>query len=147
VVTFVLDASAILRFLDGEAGVARVKHIFRQALSGECNVIVSAVNWGEVVGKLHKRHGPATAANLTVRLLRKKLEVVPATSERAARAGIIKENKKIPYADAFGVELASDSPDHILVTADFDVLPATNDITIEFLPAKPSPLTSQSLCD
>jgi hypothetical protein len=33
---------------------------------------------------------------------------------------------------------ASDSVDHILVTADFDVLPAVNDISIEFLPPKPT---------
>jgi PIN domain nuclease of toxin-antitoxin system len=137
VVIFVLDASAILRFLDGEAGVERVKDIFRRALKDDCRVMISAVNWGEVVGKLHKRHDPATAANRTARLLRKNLEVIPATAERAARSGIIKESKKIPYADAFGVELTSDSPDHILVTADFDVLPPTSDITIEFLPAKP----------
>jgi uncharacterized protein with PIN domain len=137
VVTFVLDASAILRFLDGEAGGVRVKEIFRRALRDECKLVISAVNWGEVVGILHKRHGPAIAANRTARLLRTKLEVVAATAERAARSGMIKANKGIPYADAFGVELAGDSREHVLITGDFDVLPATNDITIEFLPTKP----------
>jgi predicted nucleic acid-binding protein len=135
-VTFVLDASAILRFLDGEAGVERIKEIFRGALRDEWKVVVSAVNWGEVVGKLHKRHGPATAANRTDRLLRKRLEVVPATASRAARAGIIKVDRNIPYADAFGVELAGDSADHVLITADFDFKPAAQHIAIEFLPAK-----------
>jgi predicted nucleic acid-binding protein len=136
-VTFVLDASAILRFLDGEPGVDRVKDIFRCTLQGECKVVISAVNWGEVVGKLHKRYGSATAANRANRLLRKKLEVIAVTAERAERSGVIKETKKIPYADAFGVELAGDSADHVLVTGDFDVLPAAGDITIEFLPTKP----------
>ncbi len=37
--------------------------------------------------------------------------------------------------DAFGAELA-DSPDHVLVTADFDLKSAHKDIKIEFLPAK-----------
>jgi len=46
---------------------------------------------------------------------------------------------QISYADAFGVELASDSPDHILVTADYGVKPAEQDIRIEFLPIKPKP--------
>jgi hypothetical protein len=100
-------------------------------------VMVWAVNWGEVAGKLHKRHGPIISSNRTSRLLRKKLEVVPATAERAARSGTIKETRRIPYADSFGVELAGDSADHVLVTADFDVLPAASDITIEFLPTKP----------
>jgi hypothetical protein len=43
------------------------------------------------------------------------------------------------YADCFGVELAMDSRDHILVTADFGAKPAENDIRIEFLPTKPTP--------
>ena len=137
-VTFVLDASAILRFFDGEAGVDRVKEIFRSALCDECKLVVSAVNWGEVIGKLHQRHNSEIATNRSNRLLRKKLEVIPATAERAARAGIIKVMQKIPYADAFGVELAGDSTDHVLVTADFDVLPAVNNISIEFLPTKPT---------
>jgi predicted nucleic acid-binding protein len=136
-VTFVLDASAILRFLDGEAGVDRVKEIFTRALRHECKVIVSALNWGEVAGKLYKRHGPDTAANRMTRLLRKNLDVVPVTAERAVRSAFTKEDRKIPYADSFGVELAGDSIDHVLVTADFDVMPAAKDITIEFLPTKP----------
>jgi hypothetical protein len=41
--------------------------------------------------------------------------------------------RKIPYADAFEVELASDSADHVLLTADFDVKPAACDVKIEFL--------------
>ena len=136
--TFVLDASAILRFLDGEAGVIRVKEIFRSALRDECKVVVSAVNWGEVIGKLHLRHSPEIASNRSSRLLRKRLEIIPATAERAVRAAILKVTHKIPYADAFGVELAGDSTNHILITADFDVLPAANTISIEFLPTKPT---------
>jgi hypothetical protein len=45
----------------------------------------------------------------------------------------------IPYADAFGVELAGDSTEHILVTADFDAKPAADRIRIEFLPPKLNP--------
>jgi PIN domain nuclease of toxin-antitoxin system len=138
-VTYVLDASAVLRFLDGEAGVDRVKDIFRRTLRNECNVVISAVNWGEVVGKLHQRHGRSVALNRGDRLLRKKLEVIPATALRAGRSAIIKVDKGIPYADAFGVELAGDSPEHILVTADFDVKPAAQDVAVEFLPVKTKP--------
>jgi hypothetical protein len=47
------------------------------------------------------------------------LEVVPASAESAVRTSLIKLKREIPYVDAFGVELAADSPDHVLVTADF----------------------------
>lgn len=62
-VTYVLDASAVLRFLDGEAGVDRVKEIFRLALKDECKVVLSAINWGEVFGKLHQRYGGEITGN------------------------------------------------------------------------------------
>jgi PIN domain nuclease of toxin-antitoxin system len=137
-VTYILDASAVLRFLDGEAGVDRVKALFAGALAGECSLSISAVNWGEVVGKLHQRYGPTVASNRLERLLRKNLTVIPATMERAARAGIYRITYRIPYADTFGVEAAS-YPDHVLVTADFDVQPASGVIQIEFLPTKPLP--------
>jgi hypothetical protein len=35
-----------------------------------------------------------------------------------------------------GIELASDTPDHRLIAAHFDLKPAEQDIAIEFLPPK-----------
>ena len=63
-------------------------------------------------------------------------EIVPVNPERAVRASLIKLNRKIPYVDAFGVELAAESSDRILVTADFDLKPAMKDVQLEFLPRK-----------
>jgi hypothetical protein len=63
-------------------------------------------------------------------------QVVPADGERAVQAAMIRLKRKIPYMDAFGVELAANSRQRVLVTADFDIKPASGDVTIEFLPAK-----------
>ena len=109
-VTYILDASAVLRFLDGEAGVERVTNILKTALAAECHVAISAVNWGEVVGKLHQRYGPDIAFNRADRLLRKNLTVVPATGERAARAGVIRSTYNVPYADGGGSLLSAACP-------------------------------------
>jgi hypothetical protein len=49
---------------------------------------------------------------------------------------MIKFKHDIPYADAFGVELVSDSADHVLVTADFGLKAAAHAVKIEFLPRK-----------
>jgi predicted nucleic acid-binding protein len=134
-VTYVLDASAILRYLDSEAGADRVEEIIKDHLGGRNRIIVSAVHWGEIASVTWKRHGIETVEKVFFRLFAFGFEVIPATAERAVQSGLIKAQKKIPYADAFGVELASDSPDHVLLTADFDVEPAKHDINIEFLPA------------
>ncbi len=137
--TFVLDASAVLRYLDNEAGAARVEEIFVAARAGTAFVYISAVNWGEVAGKLASRRGRKTATEILPLILNFGLIVVPVDASRAERAGLLKVHYQMPYADAFGVELASDSAEHVLVTADFDVKPAENDIRIEFLSKKHNP--------
>jgi len=136
VVIYVLDASAILRYLDGEAGAERVKVILKEHLADKNRVVISAIHWGEVAGVVRKRHGEAGMHAAISRLSAFGFEVVPITAERAVRSAIIKIDWKIPYADAFGVELAGDSSGHVLVTADFDVKPAQKDVRIEFLPLK-----------
>ena len=70
------------------------------------------------------------------RLAAMRVEIVPADGERAVRSARIQAQLKIPYVDCFGVELAGDSPNHIFVTADYDLKPAANEVRIEFLPVK-----------
>jgi len=135
-VTYILDASAILRYLDGEAGSARIAELIKGHLAGQCKAVISAIHWGEIAGVTCKVHSQAAVDLVLSRLLAFALELVPVTPERAVRAALVKVSKKIPYADAFGVELAAESPDHILVTADFDLKAAARDVKIEFLPRK-----------
>ena len=135
-VTYALDASAVLRYLDGEAGSTRVAEIVKGHLAGKHTVVICAVHWGEIAGVTAKAHGRQAVDLVLSRLFSFGLRVVPATAERAVRAALIKVKRKIPYADAFGVELASDSPEHVLVTADFDLKAAAHDVKIEFLPKK-----------
>lgn len=133
-VTYALDSSAILRYLDGEAGSTRVTQIIKDSLAGRHVVAMSAVHWGEVAGVTAKAHGQAAVDLVLSRLSSFGFEIVPATGERTVRAAMIKVKRKIRYADAFGVELAMDSSECILVTADFDLKAAVHDAKIEFLP-------------
>jgi predicted nucleic acid-binding protein len=135
-VTYVLDASALLRYLDDEAGAERVEQIIKGYIAGKNHVAMSAVHWGEVAGVVWKRHGEARMRTALLRLSAFGIEVVPVTADRAVNSAVIKQQRKVPYADAFGVDLAGDSPEHVLVTADFDVKPAKQDVRIEFLPLK-----------
>jgi predicted nucleic acid-binding protein len=135
-VTYVLDSSAILRYLDDEAGATRVSEIIKSHLAGKCEAIISALHWGEVAGVTRKIHGSQAMDLVVSRLSAFGFEIVPADAGRAVRASLIKLKREIPYVDAFGIELAADSQDRIFVTADFDFKPASRDVTIEFLPAK-----------
>ena len=133
---FVLDSSAILRHIDGQAGVDRVEAIIQQVLFGAAEIQISAVQWGEVAEILRKRAGSLEQKRVMQSLLQIDIRVIPADAERAVHAAEIKEDRKLAYADAFAVELAMDSPEHLLVTADYDFKVVEDLVRIEFLPVK-----------
>jgi predicted nucleic acid-binding protein len=135
-VTYVLDSSAVLRFLDGEAGSDRVADILKSHLAGRCEAVISALHWGEVAGTICKRRGTQAMDLALSRLSAFGVQIVAVDGNRAVRAAMIKLKRTIPNVDAFGVELAADSRERVFVTADFDFKPASRDVKIEFLPAK-----------
>jgi PIN domain nuclease of toxin-antitoxin system len=138
-VTYVLDASAMLRFLDQEAGSERVGIVLAEYLSGRAHAAISALHWGEVVGVLYKRSS-AGGSSLAINKLRAlNLQVIAATSTRAEASALLKADLRIPYVDSFGVQLAAELLDAVLITADFDTKPAEHLIRIEHLPLKPKP--------
>ncbi len=135
-ITYALDASAILRYLDNEAGADRVDEIVRGHLAGNNKAAVLALHWGEIAGHVYRNYGTDQLSQALSNLEGFQLEIISVTAERAVRAALIKEDTKVPYIDAFGVEFAATSPDHIFVTADFDLKGAAHKGKIEFLPVK-----------
>ena len=135
-IVYVLDSSAVLRYIDREAGGERVGKIFEVAAASGAETCLSAVQWGEVAGKVYKRAGRGPQKRVLEGLLRLGLRIVPATAERAEHAGEIRADRKLAYADAFAIDLAMDSPDHVLVTADYGFKDVADLARIEFLPAK-----------
>jgi predicted nucleic acid-binding protein len=133
---FVLDSSAVIRYQDNEAGAVRVEAIFEACAHGFGEMCISAVQWGEIAGVMRKRLGTLEQARVLQRLLDVDLQIVPASAERAVRAAELRIDRKLPYADAFALDLAMDSPDHVLVTADYDFKTVADLARIEFLPAK-----------
>jgi predicted nucleic acid-binding protein len=133
---FVLDSSAVIRFIDYEAGAERVKAIIQMASRGSAEALISAVQWGEIAGVMRKRSGAQEQGRVLQRLLQVDLRIVPVSADRAVRAAELRADRKLPYADAFAVQLALDSPEHVLVTADYDFKAVADLARIEFLPAK-----------
>ena len=133
---FVLDSSAVLRYIDNEAGGDRVNTIFKACVRRQAEMRISALQWGEVAGYLRRRLGASGGQRALESLLPFELEIFPATSERAERAAELRSDRKIPYVDAFAVELAMESAENVLVTADFDFKCVEDLAQIEFLPAK-----------
>jgi predicted nucleic acid-binding protein len=136
VTVFILDSSAVLRYIDDEAGADRIGAIFKACVQGQSELCISALQWGEIAGRLRKRLGLAEANRVLESLLPLELEIVAATGERAVRAAGLRLDRKISYADGFALDLAIGSPEKVLVTADYDFKAAADLARIEFLPAK-----------
>ncbi len=137
-VTYVLDASPLLRFLDEEVGADRVGAIFQQRAEQETRVVISAVQWGEVAVVLCRRDLIGNVPHILLgSLAGAGVEVIAASAGQAAQAGILQCTLKLPYADAFVVTLAHQLGSATVVTADYDLLVAEHFVPIEILPRKP----------
>ena len=132
---YVLDASSLLRFLDDEAGAARVEDLLNQARTGKTEILLSAVNWGEIVYVMARAHGRARSGPMIDRLRSLPLNIVGVTPAGAEAAAWFKDQFRVPYADSFAGALAQ-AESIPLVTADYDFKAATTAIKIEFLPQK-----------
>ncbi|HTV82106.1 MAG TPA: PIN domain-containing protein [Acidobacteriaceae bacterium] len=136
---FVLDASALLRFMDKERGSERVRSLFRKAARAEIQLLMSAVNWGEVVHAVTRRSGSG-APRILDSLAALPMAIVPVDAQNATDAGQFQARYGVPYADSSAAALTmrrQAGVDVTLVTADNDFrrVPAGT-MRIEFLPGK-----------
>jgi predicted nucleic acid-binding protein len=117
--SYVLDASALLAFLERGPGAAQVNELLKQGLHGRAPIFMSAANFGEVYGTILRERGPeqARAALAAIYLLPIVLENV--TSQRALQAAEVKAKYKLYYVDSFAAALATEFK-ATLVTSDSD---------------------------
>lgn len=133
---YILDSSALLRYIDDEAGAERVEAILEACVTWRARVCISAMQWGEVAGRLRHRLGQKEELRVLSALLPTEAEIISVGGERAVRAAEMRVDRKIAYADAFALDLAMDSAEHVLVTADYGFKAVEDVARIEFLPAK-----------
>jgi predicted nucleic acid-binding protein len=103
---YVLDANALLSFLGTRSGGAKVAALFSEAGRSEQPLLMSAVNWGEVVYTTWKLRGEGTIHELTHLLAGVPLLVMPVGEADAWDAALLKAVHKLPYADSFAAALA-----------------------------------------
>src|SRR5438876_9625847 len=55
--TYVFDASALFGFLQKRAAANKVNELLKEALRGRADILMSAVNYGEVYGGILRENG------------------------------------------------------------------------------------------
>ncbi|MDP3184303.1 MAG: type II toxin-antitoxin system VapC family toxin [Anaerolineales bacterium] len=133
---FVLDAWALLAFIEGEEPAAScVKSLLQEARNEKVILYVSILNLGEVYYRIGKTRGQSEADALVEELQLLPLIILPASNEDVMAAARLKMRYSISYADAFAV---STTLQHgaILLTGDPELLELAGQLSIEKLERK-----------
>ena len=110
-----LDASAVLRYLDNEAGTDEVKKLFLDAFHQRTELYVCTVNWSEILYTCQKRGAPGSLSRLSA----VPVILVPVDERVASLAADYRLKFKLHLADAFALATSIETKS-TLVTADYD---------------------------
>ena len=116
---YVLDANAVLDFIEAGPGWRKVESLLQSARQQGSLVSISVLNWGEVFYLLWQGRSEETARRTTAGLSRLPIEIVPVDLAQAMKAGELKAIHKIPYVDCIAAALAT-LQRATLVTSDRD---------------------------
>lgn len=129
--TFVLDAWAILAYLQGEEPAAtRVQTILHDAEAHRTTLYASLINIGEVFYIIGRRHGEAVAEDTLAELRQLPLTLMSPTPETVIKAARLKMTHTLSYADAFAAVTAQDLS-ATLLTGDPELLQLTDLLSLE----------------
>ncbi len=103
---YVLDANALLGYLTNRPGSVRFAQLLKDSARSGQRLLMSVINWGEVVYKIWAVRGEAKARETVVAISRLPIDVVPAAADEAFEAARLKAVHKLPYADSFAAALA-----------------------------------------
>lgn len=116
---YVLDASAVLAFFQDEPGAEKVQELLTRAGQAERPLLMSVVNWGEVIYVVWQRRGEEAARERMRAMARYPLEIVAADPETTLLAATLKAQHKLSYVDCFAAAVAL-AKKATLVTTDQD---------------------------
>jgi predicted nucleic acid-binding protein len=117
--TYVFDASALFAFLQKKPGAPKINRILKDAMRGEARILMSAVNYGEVYGRILRDYGLDQALTTVRAVGPLPLEILDATPQRAFQAAEVKARYKLYSVDSFAAALTIEHK-ATLVTSDSD---------------------------
>ena len=131
-----LDSFALLAYLDGEAGMPRVRSVLEGAEAQRHRVYLSLINLGEALSTERER-GLMEARRTLGAIDQLPLEIVDVSRSTVLAAAHIKARFPISYADAFAVVAAQDHGG-VVVTGDPEFRPLADAglVAVEWLPRR-----------
>lgn len=102
----VLDASAMIAFIEEKAGCEKVRQLFSEASANKCTLLMSSVNWGEVRYVLLQRYNRAGLEIFDQISPLLPVRIVSVDREVIAIAADLKFEYGLGYCDAIAAALA-----------------------------------------
>jgi len=130
--TMVLDASAVLALLFDQPGAEKVERLFNQAAEADKPMLITAVNWAEVLYKMKAKQGTAGWEGVIHFERTMPLDVVSIDRDLAETAADLKSKHGLGLADAFAAALAREKKAE-LVTGDLEFKEVEKEIKINWL--------------
>jgi predicted nucleic acid-binding protein len=103
----VLDASAIMTFFENRPGADKVEELIHLGVAGKRQLLMSAVNWGEVYYSTWRAYGPGVARKIIEDIAQLPIEIVDANLDLTHAAAELRADQKLPYTDCFAAALAA----------------------------------------
>ena len=130
---YILDAWAIVAWIEKESGYLRVSELLEKAGNREIRLTMSIVNFGEVFYRTGKLYGISEATRTERKMRALPINIIaPVEETLVMRAAYLKAQYPISYADAFAAAL-TEQEKAILVTGDRDFKRIEKIIKIEWL--------------
>ena len=104
--TKVLDAYALITFLENEPGADAVRELILQAEAGELKLLMCVINLGEIWYSIARTTSSKTADRFVQEIQGMAIEFVNADWELTQQAAIYKARGRISFADCFAAALA-----------------------------------------
>jgi predicted nucleic acid-binding protein len=130
--TKILDASALLAYLEKEPGYEKVRDEFTRAANSGKNLLMASVNWGEVVYIIMREYSEDKAEQIIKLIDTLPIEISSADADMAKLAAYYKAKKAMPYADCFAAALAKMTKGELL-TCDNNFRSMENEIKISWI--------------
>jgi len=132
---YVLDSYALLAYLEGAAGMPRVREVLTAALKGTPAVYVSLINLGEALFITEREKGLAAAHQALAAVDQLPLQVVPVSRATVLSAAHVKAHHAVSYADAFAVVTAEEY-NAVILTGDPEFRAVVQRVAVEWLPRR-----------
>jgi len=130
--TRVLDAHALMVFLEKEPGFEKISRHFAAAAANDDDLLMTAVNFGEVYYIVLRECGPKKAEEIEGLILALPIEIIAVDLDLTRQAARFKASYPLSYADCFAAALAKTYRAE-LVTGDRELKALENLIRIDWL--------------